>query len=186
MAYSSTGAPHRPVWVRLLRAAPLLILLIEVVLVIVSSRLIGWWTLLLLLALSVAGVAVVSRTSRRSWRELREMRRTGRAPERRAGDAVINLVGGGLLALPGYFTALLGLILLVPASHGPVRSLARFLASRGALRVPGVRVYGGAGRSPFGDVVPGQVERDEPTRPPSGRPDGPEDPPVIEGRIVDK
>ncbi|WP_050669414.1 FxsA family protein [Luteipulveratus halotolerans] len=188
MATNAAAGRHRPVWVRALRALPLVVLLVEVLLVVLVARAIGWWTLLALMALSLLGLVVVSRTSRRSWRELREMSRTGKAPARNASDAVINLVGGGLLVVPGFLTALIGLILLIPAVHAPVRGLAKVLAARGILRSGGIRVYGMGGRG-FGNVVPGQVVHDERPReqqtPRSARRDD-QDPPVIEGRIVDE
>ena len=186
MATNAAGGRRRSPWARVLRALPLVVLLVEVLLVILAARVIGWWTLIALMALSLLGFVVVSRTSRRSWRELREMSRTGKAPARNTSDAVINLIGGGLLVVPGFLTALIGLVLLIPAVHAPVRGLAKALTARGILRSGGIRVYGMGGRG-FGNVVPGQVVPDEqPGERAPRRQGGDDDPPVIEGRIVDE
>ncbi|WP_052592949.1 FxsA family protein [Luteipulveratus mongoliensis] len=189
MANSASGPRRRSGLGRLLRAAPLLVLLLEVLVLILVARAIGWWTLPALLVLSFIGLIVISRTGRRSWREMRDLGRTGKAPERSASDAVINVIGGVLLLVPGFVTAVIGLVLLIPASHRPVRRLASFLAARGVWQAAGVRVYGGAGRSFGGGVVPGQVVQDDqtpPTRSPGPAPSDPSEPRVIEGRIVDE
>lgn len=180
MAFPAGTARPRSRWTRVLRAAPLLIALLEVLIFIGLFQLIGWWTLLALLALSAVGALVISRTSRRAFKDFREMGRTGRAPDRKVSNDVITLVGGGLLLVPGFVTAAMGVFLILPFTRAMTRRLVGFLAARQVLKV---RVNG----TPvtFGrPVVPGEVvdqDMPQPPRPAQTPPGG-----AIEGRIVDE
>ena len=49
----------------------------------------------------------------------------GQLPARQVGDAMMIGVGGLLLLLPGYFTDLIGLILVVPFTRGLIWTTAR-------------------------------------------------------------
>lgn len=168
------------------RLIPPLFLLAEVILVIGLFQLIGWWTVLLLLALSALGVSVIGSSARRSWRDIHEMRRTGVAPERTAGDAAFTLLAGVLLVFPGVLSSIVGLLLLVPVTRTWLRRLAGVATSRGILSMMGVQVHSGAGASVFGDVVPGQTTTRTSSRgqDPARRPDS-SAPPLIEGTVVD-
>jgi UPF0716 protein FxsA len=65
--------------------------------------------------------------------EIRQTMGRGQLPARAMGDAIMVGVAGALLIAPGYFTDLLGILLLVP----PVRSLIyRFLAARMTVVTP--------------------------------------------------
>lgn len=176
MSYRATPTSHRPWWVRVLRASPLILFLLEVIVIIVLAQLIGWWTLLALLVFSAAGMAVISRTSRRSFQDFREMSRTGRTPSRSTTDDVITLVGGALLLVPGFITGVLGLALVVPFTRALTRRLLAFLAAKHVLQAMGVRFQ-------HGSVIHGEVVTEDGSRPFStGTETGPD---VIEGRIVD-
>lgn len=139
----------------LLRATPALFVLIEVLLLVLSFRLIGWWTLLVLLGISSLGLLVIAGGSRRTLRDVNVMRRTGQVPERGAGHAVMTLIAGLLLFVPGYLSGLLGLLLLLPPVQRLARRLAGFAFTRHVLGSFGIRVAPGAGQHLYGDVVDG-------------------------------
>jgi UPF0716 protein FxsA len=124
-----------------------------------------------LIALSLVGAFLVKSEGLRAWRRLQAVRQTGD----RAGDEVLNgVVGLGaalLLAVPGYLTALAGLILFLP----PMRRLARGRLRRATER----RVRPGTANDLFG---PRQVRVTTKHPPKSG--DGTSED-VIEGEIVD-
>lgn len=161
------------------RAVVPLFLLAEVLVVVGLFQLIGWWTIVVLLAMSALGLFVITRSSRRAWRDIRTMRRTGVAPERTAGDAGFTLASGVLLMIPGVLSGLLGLLLLVPFTRVAVRRTVGVVATRKVLGAMGVRVYDGAGTQLFGDVVPGErAEQPRPTYEQVPRQ-------AIEGKIVD-
>lgn len=170
------------------RLIPPLFLLAEVLVIIGLFQLIGWWTVVVLLALSAFGVAVIGSNARRSWRDIHEMRRTGVAPERTAGDAAFTLVAGILLVFPGILSSIVGLLLLVPFTRRWIRRLSGVALSRTVLRAMGVQVHHGAGASVFGDVVTGETT----TRGgastaggPSPRPPQDEPPKLLEGQVID-
>lgn len=153
---STTAArPGRRRGFSILRATPALFVLIEVLLLVLSFRLIGWWTLLVLLGISALGLMVIAGGSRRTLRDVNTMRRTGQVPERGAGHAVMTLIAGVLLFVPGYLSGLLGLFLLLPPVQTLARRLAGFAFTRHVLRSFGIQVHPGAGQNLYGDVVDG-------------------------------
>lgn len=168
------------------RLIPPLFLLAEVILVIGLFQLIGWWTVLLLLALSALGVAVIGGSARRSWRDIHEMRRTGVAPDRTAGDAAFTLLAGVLLVFPGVLSSIVGLLLLIPFTRAALRRLAGVATSRSILSMMGVQVHSGAGTAVFGDVVPGERSTRASEQSSGGRPRTSDDSPqLLEGRVID-
>ncbi len=135
---------------------------------------IGWgWTLVLAAAFVVVGAAVMRRAGLAAARSLTEGTQGGRAVPASGtgsavGDASLQFVAGLLIAIPGFVTTALGLLMLIP----PVRRLlgvglvgwvvAR--VRRGEMRV--VTTYDAQGRRTTrvyqGDVVEGEVVGDEP------------------------
>lgn len=117
--------PARSKFGRRLRWVPLGVLLlgaIEFLILIGVAQLIGTpLAIILVIALSLLGGALVRREGIRAWRRLRTARKAG-GP---AGDEVLYGVAGLLAALllliPGYLTGVAGLLLLLP----PVRKLVR-------------------------------------------------------------
>lgn len=81
----------------------------------------GGWAILLLLAFTVSGLALLRREGVRGWRRFRAATAEGRPPGADVSNSLAGLGGALLLALPGFLTSLAGLLLLVP----PGRSLAR-------------------------------------------------------------
>ena len=96
----------------------LLIPVIEIYLLIqVGSVIGGLPTVAILLAISLAGAWLVRSQGFRILSELREELAQGRLPAAQLLDGALVLVGGLLLATPGFFTDFLGLFFLVPATR---------------------------------------------------------------------
>lgn len=97
-----------------------------VVIIKVGSRLGALTTLLSLLILSLAGVALARHEGARMLRRATVESRAGRMPGDSLLDGAIILAAGLLLLFPGYLTDIAGLLLLFP----PGRWLARAYIKR--------------------------------------------------------
>ncbi|MBN9362275.1 MULTISPECIES: FxsA family protein [unclassified Devosia] len=113
---------------RLLFLFFLLLPLIEIACFVVIGNAIGLWPTLAGVVLSALLGALVIRTRGLSLlNELRSTVGSGELPARSIADAMMVGLAGLLLLLPGYFSDLIGILLLIP----PVRSaLYAFLRSR--------------------------------------------------------
>ena len=117
-------------------------------------------TVLLLLAVSLLGAALLRREGLRAWRAFSAATAGGRVPGREVADGVLVVLGGALLLTPGFVTDAVGLLLLLPPVRAAVRqSLTRYAGRRllGGIvpppgREPGSRGPGG------GRVIDGEVE----------------------------
>lgn len=148
----ATG-PRRGRW---LLAGLLLLPVLELYVLIQVGHLIGAWATIGLVVLGVVvGVRVVTWTGRSAFTALRERLDAGAVPDgRHAGDAALVMLGGLLLAFPGFVTDVAGLLLLAP----PTRSLARRAVRRAARgRVATVTVRGVGTPTSRPDVVRGEV-----------------------------
>jgi len=130
------------------------------------------WALLLLVASSILGFALLRREGVRGWRAFRSAAEDGRPPGPQVSHSLVGLLGALLLSVPGFLTAAVGLLLLVP----PVRALARHGMERATAR----RVPSAVAGDLFGPrrvrVRPGApVDEDVPVTTPG---------PAIEGEIV--
>jgi UPF0716 protein FxsA len=130
------------------------------------------WALLLLVASSILGFALLRREGVRGWRAFRSAAEEGRPPGPQVSHSLVGLLGALLLAVPGFITAAAGLLLLIP----PVRALARHGMERATAR----RVPPAVAGDLFGPrrvrVRPGTpVDEDVPVTTPG---------PAIEGEIV--
>lgn len=113
----------------------LLMPIAEIYVIIQVGQTIGaWWTVLLLIAISVAGAWLVKREGRRVWRELMDSTRSGRVPTRELADAALVVVGGTLLVTPGFITDAIGLLLILPITRPAARILLTMLFGRLATR----------------------------------------------------
>jgi UPF0716 protein FxsA len=100
--------------------------LIELYVILQVSELIGgWWTIAGLLAVSVAGAALVKREGLRAWARFREALGTARLPTHEVTDGALVLLAGALLLTPGFVTDAVGLLLLLPPSRAVVSGLLR-------------------------------------------------------------
>src|SRR5262249_26328351 len=87
----------------------------------VAHALGGGWALLLLAASSVAGLALLRREGVRGWRAFRAAADDGRPPGGGVSTSLAGLGGALLLAVPGFLTAVAGLVLLLPPGRVAAR-----------------------------------------------------------------
>jgi UPF0716 protein FxsA len=101
--------------------------LIEIALFIAIGQAIGILpTLLGILLTGAIGALVLRWQGVATLREMQLRLQRGEIPARQMGDAMLIGLGGVLLLLPGYFTDLIGLLLLLPVTrHLIYRLLAR-------------------------------------------------------------
>jgi UPF0716 protein FxsA len=133
--------------------------LVEIYVAVQVAHVIGGWeTLLVLAALSIAGLYLTKLAGFGALRNVRRDLARGEMPTNSLIDGLMALIGGLLLIVPGFVTAAAGLLLLFP----PTRVFARNHAKR---RFVGRVTYiDGSGRSRYIDSSPR-----------SGHLDGPDD-----------
>ncbi|GAA3683019.1 hypothetical protein GCM10022237_47190 [Nocardioides ginsengisoli] len=140
----------------------------EIAVLVEVARLIGpGWTFVLVLLGVVLGAAVAKHAGRRAWLALREGLETGRPPSREVGDGALVMLGGVLLAVPGFLTDLVALLLIVPLTRPLFRGLFGAVASRQVAR----RTAG------FPPGFPGRQTPENDTRP---------GPTVVQGEVIDE
>jgi UPF0716 protein FxsA len=114
--------------------------LLEVVTAYAVAQLIGWgWMLLLLIAGIPAGFAVMRNAGDAAMRDAVQAQQTGQPLD--GGRHALAFVGGVLIAIPGFWTDLVGLLLAVPLTQRLFRARARrwFEARFTTVRMPGIR-----------------------------------------------
>ncbi len=79
------------------------------------------WALLLLAVSTLTGVVLLRREGIRGWRSFRAAAEAGRPPGAQVSNSLVGLLGALLLAVPGFVTAVAGLLLVLP----PGRIVAR-------------------------------------------------------------
>ena len=139
----------------------------------------GGWTVLLLVADSIAGAWVVRHEGGRAWRAFRTALQSGRMPAAEIADGALILIGGTLMLTPGFVTDVAGLLLLLPFTR-PLfrRALTAFVAQRLVVMStggPGAPGPGAGGTPPGAAGGPGDARR------PGPRSEGP----VVRGEVVD-
>ena len=156
---------------RVLAVALLVVPIVEIMIIKGASDVIGgWWTFLLLVAMSAFGAWLIGREGVRAWNALTDALRSGRMPGRELADGILVLVGGTLLLTPGFLTDAVGFFLVLPFTRPVARRLLEAAVTRRLLA--NVTVVGG----PWPDTRPGGGQ--------SGRKPG-DDGDVIEGEIID-
>jgi UPF0716 protein FxsA len=131
--------------------------IVEIFIIVQVGQVIGpWWTVALLIAVSVAGAYLVKREGKSAWDRFRGALGSTRVPAVEVIDGALVLVGGTLLLTPGFMSDIVGLLLIVP----PTRALLnRFIRARvrGRFGLVGMTGAGmGGGRPGSG------VRRDDP------------------------
>ena len=97
-------------------------------------------TLLLLVAISVAGAWLLKQQGMATWKSLQATMTRGEMPTKEAADGALILFGGALLLTPGFVTDIAGLFLLFPVTRAAIKTSFRKL-----LGVWGARRYAAAG-----------------------------------------
>lgn len=123
--------------------------LLELYLILRVGEAIGWqWTLLILLADSILGSYLLKSQGRQAWRRFNEATAAGRIPHSEIIDGVLIIFGGAFLITPGFFTDIIGLLLLLPPTRAGFRRIVRKAIERGTVwgRVGGVAVRAGQAR----------------------------------------
>ncbi|PRX92322.1 FxsA family protein [Allonocardiopsis opalescens] len=165
----------------LMLLAVLLVPFAEIALLVwVGTQIGAGWTLLAVLASTVAGSLVVRGAGRRAWRSLDEAMREGRAPDRDLADTAMAFLGGMLMIVPGFLTTVLGALVALPLTRPLLRGAFTAWMERRIRRLaeqnPGVVGYGYPGPGEGGEappprtVIQGEVLRDD-RRPAPGDPD---------------
>jgi UPF0716 protein FxsA len=136
--------------------------LAEIYLIIQVGQVIGpWWTIAVLIAISILGSWLVRREGRRTWRALTGALATGRIPDREVLDAGMVLVGGALMLTPGFLTDVVGLFVMLPATRPMARRVLVWALGRQLNRQMqhrwGPSGMPGAVHPPRGPVVDGEV-----------------------------
>ncbi len=140
--------------------------LLEVATAYLIAMWIGWgWMLLLVLAGIPVGFAIMRNAGDAAMVDMQAAAQTGREPD--ASRYGLSFVGGMLIAIPGFWTDLVGLLLVVPLTQRLFRQNARtWLSSRvTSVRMPGVHY------PTSGDIVQGTVIRRTDDTPEEAPPD---------------
>ncbi len=168
-------SPRRAPWV----VPTLLVLLIglpilEVWLLIRVGQAIGGLNVLAILIVeALFGGWLMRREGSRAWQALLEAVRRGSLPVDEATDAVLVLIGGVLLVLPGFVTDVVGLVFLLPftrpAARRLVTALVTALVARRARGITGTFQVTRSrinvdGETIEGEVVEGHVDDDSERR----------------------
>ena len=164
-------SPRRAPWV----VPTLLVLLIglpilEVWLLIRVGQAIGGLNVLAILIVeALFGGWVMRREGPRAWQALLEAVRRGSLPVDEATDAVLVLIGGVLLVLPGFVTDVVGLVFLLPFTRPAARRLVTALVARRARGITGTFQVTRSrinvdGETIEGEVVEGHVDDDSERR----------------------
>lgn len=113
------------------------------------------WTLVVLLATSVVGVALAGSQLKR---QISRLQRTRSNPQGAAADGMLVALGTVLVFVPGLVTTALGALMLMPPTRSAVRPLAGMLLTRGiARRVSVVNLTGPGSYAGHGDYIEGEV-----------------------------
>jgi UPF0716 protein FxsA len=135
----------------------LLMPIVEIIVAIMIARLIGTgWTLLALAACSVLGAVLLRRATRAAIASLgpRVVPAEGTASgpsvsAARGGDLALEFAGAVLLVLPGFVTAGVGGLLMMPATRHVLRPLLGAVATRFAITM----IHRGSGAVIRGEAV---------------------------------
>ncbi|WP_067856506.1 FxsA family protein [Nocardia shimofusensis] len=143
---------------------PALLFVLYVVVEIAALVAVAQWigvvaTILLLIAGSAIGMALVGAQGRRVFEQFRRVGRGEVRPGTAVADGVLVALGAVLMFVPGLVTSVAGLLLLVPFTRALVRPAVTALAARRVGGLVGQTRYRGVVIDTDGDVVDGMVVR---------------------------
>jgi UPF0716 protein FxsA len=140
---------------------------IELVAALEVGRWIGaGWTILALVALSLAGMSVLRRAAAGAGQRFMASAQEKRVPGAELASPVLKLVAGLLLVFPGFVTSIVGLALLVPAVRRVAgRRWERQLAAAAAERASLLNRFGPPGQGPAGTDGLWRAGQSSPRRP---------------------
>src|SRR2546430_14743202 len=104
-------------------------------------------TIALLIVDSFLGAALLRSQGRAAWWRFNEALAQGRIPTREVFDGAMVILGGAFLVTPGFITAVIGVLLLIPPSRAVFRGLVARLAPRRAAFRPRTARRGPGGRA---------------------------------------
>lgn len=136
----------------------LIYVLVEIAVVVALASTIGFgWTVLLLAATFMLGLALAGSQARRQIRRLRGGVTLTEA-QGAVTDSLLVALGTVLVVIPGLASSALGAALLLPPTRAVARPLVTALAARRAPLIVGVSTMGSAaGRARRGDYIDGEV-----------------------------
>lgn len=122
----------------------------EIYVIIQVGAAIGpWWTILILVADSIAGALLWRWQGRAVWKRFQDALTEGRMPRREIIDGALVILGGALLMTPGFITDIFGIIVLIPPTRAVVRgTIIRSFAPATMARFVFVRVRDSATSGP--------------------------------------
>ncbi|MEV0155771.1 FxsA family protein [Micromonospora sp. NPDC050686] len=128
---------------RYVPVALLLAVILELAVFVGVGRAIGFGSaVLLVFAASLLGLVLLRREGMRAWRGFRDSVQAGQPPGERVTDGLVGLLGALLLAVPGLFSGVVGLVLLVPPVRRLVRGGVRRVAERRVSSVAAGDLFG--------------------------------------------
>jgi len=171
--------PRRPWLGPLLLLFFLTVPIIEVwLMVIVGQRIGALPTIAIMIAEVFIGAWLMRRAGAKAWAALNRAVESGKLPGGEVLDAVLVMVGGLLVMLPGFFTDIFGLIFLLPFTRPIARGLLAVFIARRVAR-SGMNIDVMRARVERDTVIRGETVPDDPAQPP--RP--PSGPTIIKGEI---
>ncbi len=137
--------------------------IIEVwLLVSVGQRIGALWTIAILVAEALLGAWLMRREGTKAWTALNRAFASGKLPTGEMLDAMLIMVGGVLVMLPGFFTDLFGLVFLLPFTRPLARRLLQLFITRRAAR-SGINLDVMRARVEPNTVIRGETVPDQPT-----------------------
>lgn len=103
-----------------------------------------FFTLVLLISVSILGAYLLKREGAATWRRVQEQMARGKVPTAEATDGALILMGGALLLTPGFLTDIVGLLFVFPVSRAAVKKGVRKLMGGWIVKRMGPAGYAGA------------------------------------------
>lgn len=116
------------------------------------------WTLLILLATSVVGVALAGSQVKK---QILRLQRTRTNPQGAVADSMLVALGTVLMFIPGLVTTALGALMVLPPTRSMVRPLAGMVLTRGIARRITVVNLTAPGHPGRGDYIDGEVVEEQ-------------------------